>query len=176
MPGLRRNSHPEASVAGCQNGNSTRCIHASTPAEVPHAKITLKIPIYLNLSGFPAAISINIDLPGFVSSASSSSLLTITQHLTAFAWRPSSSHLLQAECRELLTALSSVAKDLTPLARDEEMRHFLVLLSRFGKQVLIDRDIPVELCGLGKTKAVIRHRGNLQMIDIGRLARTPAFN
>jgi hypothetical protein len=174
MPGLQCSSHPEASVAGCQNGNSTRCIHASTPAEVPHAEITLKIPIYL--SGFPAAISINIDLPGFVSPASSPSLLTITEHLTAFAWRPSSSHLLQAECRELLTALSSVAEDLTPLAQDEEMRHFLVLLSRFGKQVPIDRDIRVELCGLGKTKAVIRHRGNLQMIDIGRLARAPAFN
>ena len=174
MPGLRRNSHPEASVAGCQNGNFTRCIHASTPAEVPHAKITLKIPIYL--SDFPAAISINIDLPGFVNPASSPSLLTITEHLTAFAWRPSSSHLLQAECRELLAALSSIAEDLTPITRDEETRHFLMLLSRFGKEVLVDRDIRVELCGLGKTKAVVRHRGNLQMIDIGRLARVSAFN
>jgi hypothetical protein len=174
MPGLRCSSHPEASVAGHQPGDFTRCIHASTPAEVPHAESSLSIPIYV--SGFPAAISISIDLPNLVSPVSPSSLLTVTEYLTAFAWRPSSSPLLQAECRQLLTALSSVAEDLSPIARDEEMRHFLVLLSRFGKQVPIDRDVRVELCGLGKTKAVIRHRGNLQMIDIGRLARVSAFN
>lgn len=174
MPGLRCSSHPEASVAGFQPGDFTRCIHASTPAELPHANSTLRIPIYL--SGFPAAITININLPGFVSPDSSPSLLTVTEYLTAFAWRPSSSPLLQAECRELLAALSSIAEDLTPITRDEETRHFLMLLSRLGKEVPVDRDIRVELCGLGKTKAVVRHQGNLQMIDIGRLARVSAFD
>ena len=167
MPGLRCSSHPEASVAGYQPGDVTGCIHASTPAEIPHANSTLRIPVHL--SGFPAAITININLPGFVSPDSSPSLLTVTEYLTAFAWRPSSSPLLQAECRELLAALASIAEDLTPITRDEETRHFLMLLSRLGKEVLVDGDIWVELCGLGKTKAVIRHRGNLRMIDIGRL-------
>lgn len=174
MPGLRCSSHPEASVAGYQPGDFTRCIHASAPTEIPHATSTLKIPICL--SGFPAAITININLPGFVSPGSSPSLLTVTEYLTAFAWRPSSSPLLQAECRELLAALSSIAEGLTPITRDKGTRHFLMLLSRFGKEVPIGRDIRAELCGLGKTKAVVRHRGNLQMIDIGRLATVSAFN
>jgi hypothetical protein len=174
MPGLRCSSHPEASFAGYQPGDFTRCIHASTPAEIPHANITLKIPVYL--SGFPAAVTININLPGFISPDTSPSLLTVTEYLTAFAWRPSSSPLLQAECRELLAALSSIAEDLTSITRDEETRHFLMLLSRFGQEVPVDRNIWVELCGLGKTKAVVRHRGSLQMVDIGRLARVSAFN
>ena len=132
------------------------------------------IPIYL--SGFPAAINISIDLPNLVSLASPPSLITVTEHLTAFAWRPLSSPLLQAECRELLAALASIAVNLTPMAQEEETRHFLMHLSRIGKEVPIDRGTRVELCGLGRTKAVIRHRGNLQMIDIGRLAGVSAFN
>lgn len=120
---------------------------------------------------FQVGHRVNIYLPVLRCPPWSTSLLSITEHLTAFAWSPSSSPLIQAECRELLRALSRIAKDLTPMIRDEAMKDFLVLLSRLGQQVPINKGIWVELCGLGKRKAVVRHQGNLKMIDIDNVAK-----
>jgi hypothetical protein len=157
-----------------QARNFAACLRASAPAAVPHTTSTFEIPVYL--SGCQAVMSVNIYLPVLRCPPSSTSLLSITEYLTAFAWYPSSSLLLQAECRELLGSLARIAKDLTPMIRDEAMKGFLVLLSRLGQQVSTKKGIWVELCGLGKRKAVIRHQGNVQMIDIGRLATASAFN
>jgi hypothetical protein len=147
-----------APVADGQNQSLMDCIRASNPAPVQHKRSTLKLPVHL--SGFPTVISVTIDLP-VVARLPLASILKTVQYLTAHAWYSDNSHLLQAECQELLSALSSIAGDLTSMAQDEEAKTFLALLSQLGKPVSIDGGMQVELCGLGQEKAVVKIQGKI---------------
>ncbi|KAF1347262.1 hypothetical protein EJ07DRAFT_160400 [Lizonia empirigonia] len=154
-----------------QTNDFAACIRAHTPAPVPHTICTLELPIHF--SEFKAAVILKIHLPVLISRGPhTTSLLSITNYLTAFGWSSSSSNSIQTECRDLLGNLARIAKDLVPMVRDKALKNFLVLLSRLGQQVLIKRGIRVELCGLGKKKAVVRYEGNVQMINVDNVVRT----
>lgn len=99
------------------------------------------------------------------------SILKTVQYLTAHTWHPFNSHVFQAECQELLSALSSIAEKLTSMTRDEEAKDFLALLSQLGEQVSIHGAMQVELCGLGQEKTVVKIQGKIYMIDIRRLTK-----
>lgn len=153
-----------------QTNEPTAYIRALTPAPVPHKTCALELPVYI--SGFKAVLSVKIHLPVLDPfDPASDSIFNITNYLTAFGWSPSSSESIQTECRELLRSLARIAKELIPIVRDKAAKSFLVLLSRLGQQVFLKRGMPVELCGLGMTKAVVQHEGNVKMIGFNQIAK-----
>ncbi|KAF1922723.1 uncharacterized protein M421DRAFT_409510 [Didymella exigua CBS 183.55] len=145
------------------------CIRAHNTAPVPHKTCTLDLPVYL--SEFKASTRVKICLPILAARGLAlNSLGSITGYLTAFRWSRSCSIPVRTECQELLESLAKVAKDLLPVIRDEATKTFLVLLSRLGEQVLL-KGVWFEFCGLGSKKAVVRHEGEMQTIDLDVVAK-----